>query len=548
MIIRNALIHDAIHEEPFYGDIVITDGRLVSVGGTAGNEDVAIDATGLHAYPGFVDAHSHIGLDAYGGPTGTTHDFNEMNDIVSPQLRGLDSYNPKDAAIPMALAGGVTTVAAGPGSANVFGGTFMAVKLYGNTVDEAVIDPEVAMKCAFGENPKRCYRDKCDSARMTTAAIFRQTLFEARDYMMRKEAAGDDITKRPKFDMKSEALIPVLKREMPLKAHAHRADDIMTALRIAREFDLRITIEHCTEGHLIVDELKEALSVFADSDLLEKIQIDFSVVSDRAYYNGVIFKGFISGVPDSVLSGGRYDKLLKRMKRKSKAVGFAVYLDMLERIDEEAQTQAATDTMLNVALPKGRLGEKVYAMFAAAGFPCPSILEPNRKLIFENKEAGVRYFWVKPSDVAIYVERGAADIGVAGKDILLEYEPEIYELLDLDIGKCRMAVAAPKDFEDDPNRTLRVATKFSKIAADHYASKGRDIDIVHLNGSIEIAPILGLTDVIVDIVETGATLKENNLEVKENIVPISARLIANKSSYKFKGDSIMKVASELKNN
>jgi ATP phosphoribosyltransferase len=187
-------------------------------------------------------------------------------------------------------------------------------------------------------------------------------------------------------------------------------------------------------------------------------------------------------------------------------------------------------------------------MFAAAGFPCPSILEPNRKLIFENKEAGVRYFWVKPSDVAIYVERGAADIGVAGKDILLEYEPEIYELLDLDIGKCRMAVAAPKDFEDDPNRTLRVATKFSRIAADHYASKGRDIDIVHLNGSIEIAPILGLTDVIVDIVETGATLKENNLEVKENIVPISARLIANKSSYKFKGDSIMKVASELKNN
>ena len=299
----------------------------------------------------------------------------------------------------------------------------------------------------------------------------------------------------------------------------------------------------CEEAY---DELKEALSVFADSDLLEKIQIDFSVVSDRAYYNGVIFKGFISGVPDSVLSGGRYDKLLKRMKRKSKAVGFAVYLDMLERIDEEAQTQAATDTMLNVALPKGRLGEKVYAMFAAAGFPCPSILEPNRKLIFENKEAGVRYFWVKPSDVAIYVERGAADIGVAGKDILLEYEPEVYELLDLGFGKCRMAVAAPKGFEDDRRRTLRVATKFSKIAADHYAQKGRDIDIVHLNGSIEIAPILGLTDVIVDIVETGTTLRENNLEVVENIVPISARLIANKSSYKFKGDNITKIAHELK--
>ena len=258
MIIRNALIHDAIHEEPYRGDIVIENGKLVSVGGSADKDGDVIDASGLHAYPGFVDAHSHIGLDAYGGPTGGTFDINEMNDIVSPQLRGSDSYNAQDAAIPMALAGGVTTVAAGPGSANVFGGTFLAVKLYGNTVDETVIDPAVAMKCAFGENPKRCYKDKVDSARMTTAAIFRQTLFEARDYMLRKEAAGDDISKQPKFDMKSEALIPVLKREIPLKAHAHRADDIMTALRIAKEFDLRITIEHCTEGHLIVDELKEA--------------------------------------------------------------------------------------------------------------------------------------------------------------------------------------------------------------------------------------------------------------------------------------------------
>ena len=258
MIIRNALIHDAINREAYYGDIVIENGRLVSVGGSAAEDGEVLDATGLHAYPGFVDAHSHIGLDAYGGPPGETFDINEMNDIVSPHLRGMDSYNAQDAAIPMALSGGVTTVAAGPGSANVFGGTFLAVKLYGNTVDEAVIDPSVAMKCAFGENPKRCYRDKSDSARMTTAAIFRQTLFEAHDYMLRREAAGDDITKRPKFDMKSEALIPVLKKEIPLKAHAHRADDIMTALRIAKEFDLRITIEHCTEGHLIVDELKEA--------------------------------------------------------------------------------------------------------------------------------------------------------------------------------------------------------------------------------------------------------------------------------------------------
>ena len=202
-------------------------------------------------------------------------------------------------------------------------------------------------------------------------------------------------------------------------------------------------------------------------------------------------------------------------------------------------------TMLNIALPKGRLGEKVYAMFEKAGFPCPSIMENNRKLIFENEECGVRYFWVKPSDVAIYVERGAADIGVAGKDILLEYEPEVYELLDLDIGKCRMAVAAKKDFRDDPGRTLRVATKFSKIAEDYYRSLGRDIDIVHLNGSIEIAPILGLSDVIVDIVETGTTLKENNLTVVETVVPISARLIANKAGYKFKKEAIDGIVREM---
>ena len=201
--------------------------------------------------------------------------------------------------------------------------------------------------------------------------------------------------------------------------------------------------------------------------------------------------------------------------------------------------------MLNVALPKGRLGEKVYAMFEAAGYECPSIKENNRKLIFENEERGVRYFWVKPSDVAIYVERGAADIGVAGKDILLEYAPDVYELLDLNLGKCRMAVAAPNDFHDDGQKTLKVATKFTNIAANYYASLGREIDIIKLNGSIEIAPILKLSDVIVDIVETGTTLKENNLEVFETIVPISARFIANKAEFKFKSEQIENVVKKL---
>ena len=205
--------------------------------------------------------------------------------------------------------------------------------------------------------------------------------------------------------------------------------------------------------------------------------------------------------------------------------------------------------MLSVALPKGRLGEKVYAMFERAGYACPSIHDGSRKLIFESPENAVRYFWVKPSDVAIYVERGAADIGVAGKDILLEYEPDIYELLDLGIGKCRMAVAAPNGFYDDKQRTLRVATKFARIAARHYLQQGRDIDIIHLNGSIEIAPILGLSDVIVDIVETGTTLKENDLSVIETVVPISARLIANKTCYKFESERIealvAKIAAQL---
>ncbi len=202
--------------------------------------------------------------------------------------------------------------------------------------------------------------------------------------------------------------------------------------------------------------------------------------------------------------------------------------------------------MVNIALPKGRLGEKVYQMFADAGYECPAVLSNSRKLIFENPEKGVRYFWVKPSDVAIYVERGAADLGAAGKDIIEEYDPDIYELLDLGVGKCRMAVAAKKGFREDPERILRVATKFRSIALDHYAARSRDIDIIELNGSIELAPILGLSDVIVDIVETGTTLLENDLAPIETIFPISARLISNKSSFKFKNAEIEGIRTALR--
>ena len=201
--------------------------------------------------------------------------------------------------------------------------------------------------------------------------------------------------------------------------------------------------------------------------------------------------------------------------------------------------------MINIALPKGRLGEKSYDVFKRAGYECPSIEENNRKLIFENAEKGVRYFWVKPSDVSIYVERGAADIGVCGKDILAEYAPNVYELLDLKKGVCKMAVAAKKDFYDDGENTLKVATKFVNCAKAYYAKKGRAIDVIKLNGSIEIAPILGLSDVIVDIVETGTTLKENDLVVIKEIFPISARLIANKASFKFKTQEIEEMTERV---
>lgn len=253
MLIQNGLIHDAIHPEPYVAHIAIREGKIAAIGPDLAPEqgETVIDAKGLRVYPGFIDAHSHLGLDNYGmGFEG--HDYNEMNDIAACHLRGLDSFNPMEKGVRNALEGGVTTVGTGPGSANVLGGTFIAVKTHGRCVDDMVLREPVAMKCAFGENPKRCYQNKVDSARMTTAAKLREMLFLARDYMMRKDAA-ESPEKAPKFDMKMEALIPVLKGEIPLKAHAHRADDICTAIRIAKEFGVKMTLEHCTEGHLIPD-------------------------------------------------------------------------------------------------------------------------------------------------------------------------------------------------------------------------------------------------------------------------------------------------------
>ena len=255
-LIRGGLVHDAVHRDACKADILLADGKIAAIGGglTAPADAAVFDADGLEVYPGFVDAHTHIGLDGYGiGYEGC--DYNEMNDIWTPQLRAIDGINPRDPSLADARRAGVTCVCTGPGSANVLGGTFLAMKTVGDRVDKMVVRDPVAMKCAFGENPKRCYRDKCDSTRMSTAAFLRGALMQARDYGTRKQAANGDITKMPAYNQKLEALLPVLAREIPLKAHAHQANDIFTALRIAREFNLRLTLEHVTEGHLIAGEL-----------------------------------------------------------------------------------------------------------------------------------------------------------------------------------------------------------------------------------------------------------------------------------------------------
>lgn len=257
-LIKNARIHDSIHREPFDADILIEDGKISRIApGIDYPGAEVLDVQGMDAYAGFIDAHSHLGLAGYGiGYEGT--DYNEMNDIVTPHLRGIDGFKPMQPSLEHASRAGVTTVCVGPGSANVLGGTFFAVKTVGRCVDDMVVRDPIAMKCAFGENPKRCYRDKCDSSRMTTAAKLREMLFKAREYERKIVAAGEDESKLPAFDMKLEALRPVIRGELPLKAHAHATEDIFTAIRIAKEFGVKLTLEHVTEGHLIVEELAKA--------------------------------------------------------------------------------------------------------------------------------------------------------------------------------------------------------------------------------------------------------------------------------------------------
>ncbi len=326
------------------------------------------------------------------------------------------------------------------------------------------------------------------------------------------------------FD-KIEILKELLECHGPLKEVKEKLDSVLKKLDDKKE---------TKTFRSIIDELSQSKEV-------SQIGIDFSLIDDLNYYNGIIFKGYVASMASSIVSGGQYDKLMKKMKKGKGAIGFAVYSGLIDQLG----TRNKEEGYLNVALPKGRLGEKVYCLFAKAGYECPELLEENRRLVFENKEKKIRFFWVKPADTVIYVKEGVADIGVAGKDVLLENGLGVYELLDLKLGRCRMAVAGVKDFEEAKDRPLKVATKFPKIASRYYESKGRDIDIIKLNGSIEIAPLLGLSDVIVDIVETGRTLKENGLEVIDPFMEISARLIANHSAYAFKAGLIKDLIKDL---
>ncbi len=258
LLIKNGIIYNSTEINPYQADILVENGKIVKIEEKISktHEMKVIDAKDLRVYPGLVEAHCHIGLDGYGiGFEG--QDYNEMTDILTPHLNAIDGINPMDVTLKKAALGGVTCAATGPGSSNVLGGTFTAIKLTGNRVDRMVVKDKVAMKCAFGENPKRCYKDKNNFSRMSTASKLREMLNKAKEYQEKLVAAGDDVFKKPSYDMKLEALLPVLNREIPLKAHAHRADDIFTVIRIAKEFNLKLTIEHCTEGHLIVEELRK---------------------------------------------------------------------------------------------------------------------------------------------------------------------------------------------------------------------------------------------------------------------------------------------------
>ena len=275
ILLKNGTVYTMDEAGVFVGDVKFDQGKIVAVGKDLSADGCeVIDCTGKNIYPGFIDGHSHLGMQE-SSIRFEGDDVNEMSDPLTPHVRAIDALNPMDETIHNAACGGVTTVCSGPGSANVIGGTFAIWKTNGHVIDKMVINPMAAMKCAFGENPKRVYSDNKIKTRMQTAAYLRETLMKTKEYMAKKALAGDDISKQPAYDMKLEAMIPVLEKKIPLKTHAHRADDILTALRIAREFDVLMTLDHCTEGHLIVDEVKASgFPAFVGPSLTDKSKFE----------------------------------------------------------------------------------------------------------------------------------------------------------------------------------------------------------------------------------------------------------------------------------
>lgn len=337
MLIKQANIHNGVDKEIQIGDILVENGKIVKIeeiitGGEMNDAEI-LDAYGYDIYPGFVDAHCHLGLDGYGVEF-PGQDFNEMSDPVTPQLSAVDGINPQDETFAMARAGGVTCVATGPGSSNVIGGTFCVIKTYGERIDDMIVKEKAAMKISFGENPKNCYREKGISSRMSIAAKLREMFTKAKIYQKKLEAAGwpgrIDYAKLPEYDVKSEALLPLIKKEIPLKAHAHRADDIFTAIRIAKEFQLDLRIDHTTDGSLVAEYLaKEGYPVavgpsFGHASKYELKNKHFHTVVD------LVNAGCqVSIITDSPVTEGRYLAL---------CAGRAVY----EGLDEFQALQTIT--------------------------------------------------------------------------------------------------------------------------------------------------------------------------------------------------------------
>ena len=346
ILIKNGYIKPMVGEDIENGCVLIgDDGKIAAVSKelAAPENCTVIDAQGRLVTPGCVDAHCHIGLDNEGmGWEG--HDYNEIVDPITPQLRAIDSINPQDEAFGLALQGGVTSACTGPGSANVVGGTFVAIKLSGKRVDKMIIKNPLAMKCAFGENPKRCYGQgakKSPMTRMGTAALLRELLFKARNYQQDKDAG-----KNPAFDMKLEAMLPVMRGEIPLKAHAHRSDDILTSIRIAKEFGVKLTLDHCTDGAIIADELaQEGYSAFVGPSLGSKTKIE---LQNKSFTTPSVLHE--AGVPISIIT----DAPVIPLQYLPMCAGLAVN----SGLDEEAAWRAIT---INPAVQTG-IGDRVGSL------------------------------------------------------------------------------------------------------------------------------------------------------------------------------------------